>query len=168
MTAIDSVLEACRLMGVPFSVCDGRPAGYTYGPAAGGCHPDLGVYLLREDMDSGDAWAWALHELSHVVWWDTDDGAEVDEEPLIAWEYAVSRHFNITNFWACQYTATTQIWVADRGREVGEWVRPQRSAWFARARQECVRRGALTPDFRPTWKRPIFRLDEHDNGWDAL
>lgn len=173
LTAIDAVLEACRLMGVPFAVCDEQPAGFTRGPAAGGCHPTLGVYMLREDMEhahkpGSDVWAWALHELSHVVWWHPENGADIDEQPLIAWESAVSRHFGIPHFWDCQYTATTQIWEAGRGREVGEWVRPQRAAWFARAQQECVRRGALTPDFRPTWKRPIFRLDEHDDGWETL
>ena len=173
MNAIDAVIEACRRMDVPFSVVDEHPAGFVQGPASGGCHPELGVYMRGHDMHTArtcscDVWAWALHELSHVVWWHPERGADVSEEPLIAWEYAVSRHFNIPGFWTCTYTETTLIGAYGAAREVGEWARPQRSAWFARARQECVRRGALTQDFRPTWRRPIMRIDEHDDGWEPL
>ncbi len=180
MNAMDAVLEACRLMGVPFAVLDKPPSvldktlsGFVHGPAAGGCHPTLGVYMLRHDMDSArtyscDVWAWALHELSHVVWWHPERGANVCEMPLIAWEYAVARHFGITGFFDCYYTTETSINVGGADRLVGNWERPQRAAWFARARQECVRRGALTPDFKPTWRRPIMRLDEHDYGWETL
>ena len=165
MTNLEAVRAACHRMGVPFAVLDEEPegvdedsGGFLRGPASGGCHPEKGVYLLREDGQDGDAWAWVLHELSHVVWWHPENGVNVCEKPLIAWEYAVARHLGIRGFWSCMYTMTTRIDYELPRMDVGDWSRPQRSAWFAQARQECVRRGALTPDFKPTWRRPDWSV----------
>ena len=120
MTPFHAIVEACRKMGVPFRLLDEPPDGYTPGQAAGGCHPDKGVYLLCRDGTGGDAWAWVLHELSHVVWWHPEKGANVEERPLIAWEFAVARHYGIRGFWDCAYTAGTLIEHGTDNREVGE------------------------------------------------
>ena len=166
MTPVEAAIKACHSMGVKFTVADEYPLGVGQGPAAGGCHPTRGVYMMRHDMACGDAWAWILHELAHVVWWHPTHGADVCEKPLMAWEYAVARHFDIAGYWRCSYTTGTRIIVSGEDRDVWSWKRPDRAAWFAEARQECVRRAALTPDFRPTWKAPEVRLGDHDDGWE--
>ena len=162
MTPVEAAIKACHSMGVKFTVADDYPLEVNRGPVAGGCHPDFGVYMQRHDMTCGDAWAWILHELAHVVWWHPTHGADVCEKPLMAWEYAVARHFGIGGYWRCNYTTGTRVIVDGENRDVCDWKRPQRAAWFAEARQECVRRGALTLDFRPTWKMPVIQADGHD------
>ena len=114
MTPVEAVITACHSMGVKFTVADEYPLGVGQGPAAGGCHPTRGVYMMRHDMACGDAWAWILHELAHVVWWHPTHGADVCEKPLMAWEYAVARHFDIAGYWRCSYTTGTRIIVVAR------------------------------------------------------
>lgn len=142
-------------MGVPFRVLAERPLGGYMGPAAGGCHPEQGVYLLERDGTDGEAWTWVLHELAHVVWWHPVHGADIEEDPLIAWEYAVCRHFGVRGYFDTAYTRNTRVSYKNEYREISWFTRPTRAAWFKAGREEAVMRGALTPDFRPTWQRPL-------------
>ena len=152
------VIIACRRMSVRFMVTDRHPEGFFHGPASGGCHPTRGIYLLGWQTDDDDAWAHTLHELAHVVWWHPQFHDEVCEKRLLAWEYAVCRSLGINGYFKTQYTMGTKIHTADGWWTVGDTKHPQRSAWFAWSRAECVRLGALTPEFAPTWTRPNQKL----------
>ena len=147
-------LEACKRMGVPFSILDDGapfPDDFVAGPAAGGLSPSKGVFLRRSDGTDGEAWAWVLHELSHLVFWHPEKGADVEEFPLMAWEWAVSRALGARGFWTATYLLDTQI--VDR-KSVESWKVPRRSWWFKQGLQDCIRCGVLDEKQRPTWKRP--------------
>ena len=157
-TNLAKVADACRRMSVPFQILDGRPKGFLHGPASGGCHPTRGIYLLDWQADDDQAWAHALHELAHVVWWHPKLHDAICEKRLLAWEYAVCRSFGIREYFDMQYTLDTTIYVEGVWQTVDNTKNPERSAWFARARAECVRLGTLTPEFVPTWRRPDAAL----------
>ena len=155
---LSKVIGACRRMSVRFRVTNCHPKGFSHGPASGGCHPTRGIYLLGWQTEKDEAWAHALHELAHVVWWHPKLHDAICEKRLLAWEYAVSRGLGIKGYFKTHYTLNTTIALEHTLETVGDTKHPQRSAWFAWSRAECVRLGALTPEFAPTWERPNQRL----------
>lgn len=154
MREVAKVIEACGRMGVPFHVVDVLPKKVIPGPASGGCHPITGVYMLSRDGFGGEAWTWALHELAHVVWWHPVDGVKVNEAPLIVWEYAVCKYLGIRGYFDAVYTRDTLVAGKSNYCAIEDFSRPTQAKWYKQARAECVARGALTPEGKPTWRKP--------------
>ena len=124
---------------------------------------DRRVWIEDKEAAHAEGWIWALHELEHVVFWRPQRGVECDEMLMMPWAVAVLKAAGLpsTVYMRSDYTLST--WVDyggpdDERREVGHWKRPERSAWFLRAKAANIAAGTITADGLPTWRYPDWRL----------
>ena len=166
-----AVETACDRMGVVLTVSSqyppmgasqwiGAPCGSAALYVAG---DDRSVWLEDINATHEEAWIWVLHELEHVVFWHPDKGAECDERLMMPWAVAVLRAFGLRSSLYMRSDYTQATWVDCLGpngrlREVSNWKRPERSAWFMRAKAANISAGTITANWLPTWRRPDWRL----------
>lgn len=168
-----AVETACARMGVSLAISP-RPQdgiGWLFAPVDSAAlyvaGDDRRVWLNEATARHPGGWIYALHELEHCVFWHPENGVDIDEMLMMPWAVAVLRSAGLpsTAYMRSSYTLTTQIGVVGPirhtygGSEVGDWKRPERSAWFLSAKRDNIAAGTITPGGLPTWKFP---------DWDAL
>lgn len=170
-----AVLVAFDRMGVHLVRSEAPPndPGWQFGPAGPGMNVSGGCQRvwLEHNLDHPEAWIWALHELEHVVFWRDDLSIEeASEQLMMPWGAAVLRAGGLSGraYLESGYTSGTalpELWIGSRMlREVGDWKRPHRSAWYRRALAANIEAGTIAQDRMPTWHRPDWtkiRIEDH-------
>lgn len=167
-----AVETACGRMGVVLTVSSEWPVmgGWLFAP----CGPaalyvdgdDRRLWLEDKDATHDEGWIWVLHELEHIVFWHPLRGVECDEMLMMPWAVAVLRAAGLpsTVYMRSVCTLSTQINIVRPGNrygsEVENWKRPERSAWFMRAKAANIAAGTITDDGLPTWRYPNWNYLE--------
>ncbi len=122
--------------------------------------PSPAVWLSPGMVGHPAGFAYALHELEHILFWTQEHRMDVPEQLMMPWGVGVlraggvpaSRYFD--NEWT-SITMLPELWIGSRKMcEVNHWRRPLRAGWYRRALQANIAAGTLTPSGLPTWKRP--------------
>lgn len=167
-----AVETACDRMGVVLTVSiEWPPMGevsaaprWLFAPAGPAAlyvdGDDRRLWLEDKEAAHDEGWIWVLHELEHIVFWHPLRGVGCDEMLMMPWAVAVLRAEGLpsTVYMRSDYTLNTQIDIVGPlnqcSSEVWHWKRPERSAWFLRAKAANIAAGTITDDGLPTWRYP--------------
>ena len=166
-----AVETACDRMGVVLTVSSKRPSmgevsaapRWLFAPAGPAAlyvnGDDRRLWLEDKEAAHDEGWIWVLHELEHVVFWHPRRGVECNETLMMPWAVAALRAAGLPSsvYMRSDYTLATYVdHLGSFGclREVGDWKRPERSAWFLRAKAANIAAGTITEDGVPTWRYP--------------
>ena len=125
---------------------------------------DRRVWIEEISATHNEGWIWALHELEHVVFWHPQRGVECEEMLMMPWGVAVLKAAGLpsTMYMRSAYTLSAHLETVgpknNYSSNVGDWKRPERSAWFLRAKAANIAAGTITADGLPTWRYPDWRL----------
>lgn len=173
-----AVEAACDRMGVVLTVSSECPSKgwligdpiWLFAPAGSAAlyvdGDDRRLWLEDKEATHDEGWIWVLHELEHIVFWHPRKGVECDEMLMMPWAVAVLRAAGLpsTVYMRSNYTLNTYIDIvgprSGHSSEVWHWKRPERSAWFMRAKAANIAAGTITDDGFPTWRYPDWNCLE--------